>query len=60
MESLRDKEMRAFVAGVVSVLERLDIAYMVVGGFAAILYGEPRLTIGVELWPTCETSTSPP
>jgi hypothetical protein len=34
---------------VVSVLERLNIPYMVVGGFAAITYGEPRLTLDVDI-----------
>ena len=34
---------------VVSVLERLNISYMVVGGFAAITYGEPRLTLDVDI-----------
>lgn len=34
---------------VASVLERLDIPYMVVGGFAAITYGEPRLTLDVDV-----------
>jgi len=34
---------------VVSVLEQLNISYMVVGGFAAITYGEPRLTLAVDI-----------
>jgi hypothetical protein len=34
---------------VIEVLERLHIPYMVVGGFAAIFYGEPRLTIDVDI-----------
>jgi hypothetical protein len=34
---------------VVSVLEQLNISYMVVGGFAAITYGEPRLTLDVDI-----------
>ena len=33
----------------VEVLERLGIPYLVVGGFAAILYGQPRLTIEVDV-----------
>lgn len=49
MENVRDNELRAFLTYVIGVLERLDIPYMVVGGFAAILYGEPRLTIDVDI-----------
>jgi hypothetical protein len=49
MEPVRDYELNAFFAYVVDVLESLDIDYMVVGGFAAILYGEPRLTIDVDI-----------
>lgn len=30
-------------------MERLQIPYMVAGGFAAIFYGEPRLTIDIDL-----------
>lgn len=49
MEQVRDYELRDFFNYVVDVLERLEIPYMVVGGFAAILYGEPRLTIDVDI-----------
>jgi hypothetical protein len=49
MEQVRDYELKDFFAYVVRVLERLDIPYMVVGGFAAIIYGEPRLTIDVDI-----------
>ena len=42
-------ELRQFFNSVISVWERLRIPYMVVGGFAAIFYGEPRLTIDVDL-----------
>ena len=35
-------ELADLFAYVVSILERLSIPYMVVGGFAAITYGEPR------------------
>jgi hypothetical protein len=48
-EPVQENELRAFCAYVVDVLERLDIPYMVIGGFAAILYGEPRLTIDVDI-----------
>jgi hypothetical protein len=49
MEPVRDNELSAFFTYVVEVLERLEIPYMVVGGFAATLYGEPRLTIDVDI-----------
>jgi hypothetical protein len=49
MERVRDYELKAFFTYVVQVLERLDIPYMVVGGFAAIFYGQPRLTIDVDI-----------
>ncbi len=49
MEHVRDYELGAFFTYVIDVLEQLDIPYMVVGGFAAILYGEPRLTIDVDI-----------
>jgi len=49
MEQVRDYEIKAFLTYVIDVLERLGIPYMIVGGFAAILYGEPRLTIDVDI-----------
>jgi hypothetical protein len=49
MEPVRDYELKAFFGYVIQVLERLEIPYMVVGGFAAIFYGEPRLTIDVDI-----------
>ena len=42
MESVRDDELRGFLTYVIDLLEHLRIPYMIVGGFAAILYGEPR------------------
>lgn len=33
----------------IEVLERLEIPYVVVGGYTAIFYGEPRLTIDVDI-----------
>ena len=48
-EAVHPNELRAFFAYVIDVLEGLDIPYMVVGGFAAILYGEPRLTLDVDI-----------
>ena len=49
MERVSDYELKAFFTYVIKVLERLEIPYMVVGGFAAIFYGEPRLTIDVDV-----------
>ena len=49
MEPVRDYELRRFFTHVIQVLERLRIPYMVVGGFAAIIYGEPRLTVDVDI-----------
>ncbi|MHA1741020.1 MAG: hypothetical protein ACTSVD_02890, partial [Candidatus Thorarchaeota archaeon] len=48
-EPVRDYELKAFFTYVIEVLEQLEIPYMVVGGFAAIFYGEPRLTIDVDI-----------
>jgi hypothetical protein len=48
-QPVRPNELRAFFAYVIDVLERLEIPYMVVGGFAAIFYGEPRLTLDVDI-----------
>ena len=49
MEPVRVNELGAFFAYVVRVLESVNIPYMVVGGFAAIFYGEPRLTLDVDI-----------
>jgi len=49
MEQVRDYELKAFFTYMIAVLERLDIAYMVVGGFASTFYGQPRLTIDVDI-----------
>jgi hypothetical protein len=49
MERVRDYELKTFFTCVIDVLERLEIPYMVVGGFAVIFYGEPRLTIDVDI-----------
>jgi hypothetical protein len=49
MAESHDYEVRAFLTRVISVLERLDIPYMVVGGFAATFYGRPRLTLDVDI-----------
>ena len=49
MEHVRDYELKAFFTYVIDVLERLSIPHMVVGGFAAIFYGEPRLTLDVDI-----------
>jgi hypothetical protein len=49
VEHVQDYELKVFFTYVINVLERLGIPYMIVGGFAAILYGEPRLTIDVDI-----------
>jgi hypothetical protein len=49
MESVTDAELTGFLSRVLNVFESLDIPYMVVGGFAAIFYGEPRLTVDVDV-----------
>jgi hypothetical protein len=49
MEPVTDFELRAFFTYTVEVLDRLEIPYMVVGDFAAIFYGEPRLTLDVDV-----------
>lgn len=43
------QELQSFLSYTIGVLERLDIPYMVVGGFAAITYGVPRLTLDVDI-----------
>lgn len=42
-------ELEAFFAYVTAVLEQTGIPYMVVGGFAATVYGVPRLTLDVDV-----------
>lgn len=49
MSNTTPQELNKFFAYVVKVLEDLQIPYMVAGGFAAIFYGEPRLTIDVDI-----------
>ncbi len=43
------QELSGFFATVVQHLDRLQIPYMVAGGFAAIFYGEPRLTVDIDI-----------
>lgn len=43
------QELQSFFTYTMGVLERLAIPYMVVGGFAAITYGVPRLTLDVDI-----------
>jgi hypothetical protein len=43
------QELSRFFATVVHQLEGLQISYMVAGGFAAVFYGEPRLTIDIDI-----------
>ncbi len=49
MQAVQSSELDAFFTYVIEVLERLNIPYMVVGGFAAIFYGAPRFTIDVDI-----------
>jgi hypothetical protein len=49
LEPVRDYELKAFFTYAVEVLEHIGIPYMVVGGFAATLYGEPRMTLDVDV-----------
>jgi len=48
-QGLSNYELKASFTYVVQVLEHSEIPYMVVGGFAAIFYGEPRLTLDVDI-----------
>ena len=45
----RFDELEDFLAYVIAVLERLKIPHMVVGGFAAVAYGEFRFTADVDI-----------
>jgi hypothetical protein len=49
LQSASPHELEEFFAYVVSVLERLNVPYMVVGGFAAVTYGEFRFTADVDI-----------
>jgi hypothetical protein len=49
LQPVSPRELEDFFAYVVSILERLQIPYMVVGGFAAITYGEFRFTADVDI-----------
>ena len=44
------------VAEVARTLDRLGIPYMVIGGFAVTLWGEPRMTQDVDVTIACEPS----
>lgn len=46
---LQQNELQDFFKYVIDVLDDLQISYMVVGEFAAILYGEPRFTMDVDI-----------
>jgi hypothetical protein len=49
MTEMPHYDLEAFFNHVIAVLERLEIPYMVVGGFAAITYGVPRSTVDVDI-----------
>ncbi|MFN2169767.1 MAG: hypothetical protein ACK2U9_26340 [Anaerolineae bacterium] len=42
-------ELTSFFIHVIEVLEEVGISYMVVGGYAALFYGEPRMTLDVDI-----------
>ena len=42
-------ELRSFFVFVIEVLDEIGISYMVVGGYAATFYGEPRMTLDVDV-----------
>lgn len=48
-DQVNPQELSDFFSIVVQALERLSIPYMVAGGFAAIFYGEPRLTVDIDI-----------
>jgi hypothetical protein len=48
-EQVTPQELSNFFTSVVQQLEQLAIPYMVAGGFAAIFYGEPRLTVDIDI-----------
>src|SRR5437867_1829187 len=37
------------VAGLIAVLRRLDVPYMIIGGMANLVWGEPRATLDVDV-----------
>lgn len=43
------QELSEFFTSMINAIEQLQIPYMVAGGFATIFYGEPRLTIDVDI-----------
>jgi hypothetical protein len=49
MTSVQEYELKKLFDHITQVLENLSIPYMVVGGFAAIFYGEPRMTIDIDI-----------
>lgn len=49
MEPRQPDDLQDLLAYVVAVLNSVGIPYMVVGGFAATVHGEPRFTIDVDI-----------
>jgi hypothetical protein len=49
MTEMAHYDLETFFNYVIAVLERLEIPYMVVGGFAAVTYGVPRSTVDVDI-----------
>ncbi len=43
-----------------SVLERHEVRYLVIGGYAVMLYSEPRWTKDLDLWIAIDAATPMP
>src|SRR5688500_11412700 len=48
----------AAVTAVARTLDEMSIPYMVIGGFAVTIWGEPRLTQDVDATITCQTDAT--
>ena len=59
MTQTTPQELSQFFTAIIEVLEQLNIPYMVAGGFAAIFYGEPPLTIDVDIVADIKTQHLP-
>ncbi len=49
MQQTQNDDLQALFAYVTAIFETANIPYMVVGGFAATVHGEPRFTIDVDI-----------
>jgi len=57
---VQQNELKDFFKYVIDILDDLQIPYMVVGGFAAIFYGEPRFTMDVDIVVDMQVQHIPP